>query len=1112
MASSSSSCDASPSPAKTDSYKSSREIFKRFPKPAKFKQVHDTPFSRLLYLIQSGQLNATCHPVLSVAPEKMPYLSKGSIKTLGDRLTKPVSFGGVEVVPLELLKGINVLAGITHWATFVRGSVLSTDDHYCDEFRRMVFKNLDHRLHPSLRKSFASSADCHDLDIVIRMKLGEGANAVQDLESYVTRALRDLVKDKIAPDQLINHFRFYMKGPTPLGDYGTVFTIGDKHWKLDLVLLYSSEKEDLSELFTRHGILLDIGYLLHVPVERWTDFNLQPQLVGVTPENFFVDRCTSIVRYEPWSAGANQNNWGLFVKYLVEQTKGRLSVQEGCQKNFQDIYKENRKDPRQVVRDARESYKDHLPNTFGVLIAHWLHWMTVVERAERIALSQQLKSKKYAGAPDYLTKTYDFIKNYPEQFQFLLLALQFSALLGYLHHPENKVTCGMWEGHLCLRLCLDETAPAYFQHPVCPLATLNNMGSFLKNSLIAEDVKIAVKELIRAYFSHFELEEGFTPDPNALRLFNQAYRLERRLQHLWGLFNPTLAIPDSPVPLNEEPEEVLKSDSTPPATPEPVAEVSVLEKLIKRSEEGVPEQRLNNFGNRLWSHFEEWSVTWGEDFPPEQEQQALLRILYSDSGSKALLNTLNEERRLILKNLIRTGFTIGDQLQLLTHFKSKQQTLFTEADLYELLQPVISACFDHTLLLKLSELLPEAVENRVMNVLAELPERKRLSQIILILKKGYPNKFDTMRQVLVNQLIIAGRGAEIAGYALGVKCREYFNNLFTHFLKAGDHAQAAGILEQWKVHSGTPLISKELELLEAIVPTPMWPIAMRKTVKIWSLHKKQHDETAQRIMTLCRELIITPWTLPIDVDSVPSILKIFWIGEQRKLFDLTPTNWNVLIANLGNFSLLPELWETLNHLIQNYDLWNNKELSIELFFKHILNQALKNNGAQARTKHLFSMIETLQKRFEWGSKFNLSMALVVKNLMEMTESSLDASSQAKAWCKAVDIMKNVVKSPIPLKKTHVVNRIHKALHELGVKKKYLASDVRAEERFLLYSQIHYYLLAMIFFAIVFLWAKVKLEEINSVAEDFMPSEPSSSTLTPCQNRVYTRATLDRRAP
>lgn len=329
--------------------------------------------------------------------------------------------------------------------------------------------------------------DWHNIDLILRVRLPKDApNARDYFETLVTDTLHEFVTPPTEDNSFIKFKR--------LDALGTIITIGNEKRSLDLLLWYESDY--LPELFTLNALALSFHSLI-LPTSQKKPLTVAPTN-QIDSALMLSDRRLHIVRYQPTFRQGSTRNLGVFVKLLVLKTKGYLQPQQGLEELQRAVYLNTRKGAIKVIDDLFNSFREHLPQTAGAYLAHWLHWMLTLNDSKGIARRFDPPKGLLQTDKPFFNTLVNFLNTNeitPQNFAHLLKIV---ALIGYLQNQSDLFTLGIWDGTLHLRFKIDRQC--YFQFPFEPHEILRNALSFavspVTRSLLLElfqQLKLTVK-------------------------------------------------------------------------------------------------------------------------------------------------------------------------------------------------------------------------------------------------------------------------------------------------------------------------------------------------------------------------------------------------------------------------------------------------------------------------------------------------------------------------------------------------------------------------------------------------------------------------------------------
>lgn len=1022
----------------------------------RLQAARNTPLDCCLRMIWERHLGVGALPTSKIETWNMPELSQSCKITLWNHLNTSISLSHHLVTPIKWLRNLVIISqGQKHlWNyqdTILTGSALPMTAEYWDLYLNK-FRNLEPQLHNDFRQKLTPSKEpWKNLDALIRVQLGAAADAKDEFEAAVLRALHLLVKDKMTTKEIS-----FATKRTHIGELGTVFTIGDETRSFDLMVWYPPEEQGLPELFTQQGLYLRIHHLLGRNLKDWP--SIRAETTGISPSILLADRCINSVRFHPHTFIGVVGNFGIFKKLMVMKTKGSLGPQSGLEAWALRIYQQVRQKPKFTLNDALQSYREHLPKTLGTLIAHFLHWMIVVRKAKdnpaQLALAGGLTYPIDDLTPEYLLQTYLFIKNYPDKFSLLVNLIEFCQLLSYLQKPEQTVTFGIWEGLLTMRVSLDGSSNSFFQRQLNPRKNFAKLIHLLNTS--SAESCAAAKRLFQSYFIHFQLQNKFLFDQKAEKLLAHVGVEQEKIQTLFDLLHApatdsapsnqlnTEEIMEISLKVNlEDWQEVIihetvkknmattldeviveeKWDYTPiekPQTAPTSNRMSIswliqnkkwrqlAQRLFSATTRIIPEQKRETFGNYIWKLFEGWVTQGQEGKQPAEVGQYLLDLLKNYSKVLELTKTL--KRSHLLRDLITLFFQKERQLEILLQHEEKQFNVMSPEDIQGLLLPQIPNCLDGPHLLRLHSVFKAPVQEHILKQLSlrPAPQPGPLSRLIQFFRLNCPEQFATIEASIAQQLVSELRGPELSQYGFSIDCNNLFQASYDNLLQERDFNKANTLLGQWKVYSKLPLEDQELELLERGKNLTSSLNTIHKAIQLWDKHQKQQDNIAQRSFSLCLDLAIKPQK--IDSNLMKNLWDILKGYGSKELADLSISGWTALLANLRCNDNFSELWEALDRMLHQKNHWDSQ---LEDVFISMLQRSIKSRGkkgVKARTNLLLPILSRLEGRVKWDKHLDrtngISM-LVILNLAAIIKTHPDPEQRTIARDTGKAIIKQI---------------------------------------------------------------------------------------------------------
>lgn len=489
-------------------------------KNAGFHIARDSPLDLCISLIGRGILDDAAKPTGDFEELQLhPFTEEGQ-KFIYCILTRDIPFEGVSINLVKVLTEIKTVSGSSgrkYHGAFLTGSCVP----FCIE-------------HPFIHQKEISGSNsiayCQNIDVLVRVKLESGEDARDRFENDIVAVLKEIT-------QL--DFGGYEGGSKAKHheERWTIFTFGNESMTVNLMFLFLDDDEVFPELYTKNAYLLPIDDLIDNKEQELVP--LQPKTIGITSTMLYVDRMTNICRYLPYY-GSDETDSGLFRWITTMKTFGDLGVQNGLQDWTLKVYLHAPKKTQHICDDLKRNFFDHIVDTFGAFLAHWLHWMAAMNGIGDIQqeMTQYLDYPVSDSEPDYLKRTYQFIKKYPAHFSTLMTILEFSTLLSYLKNPEGSVTCGMWDGWLALRTPLDGLPGIYFQFVVNPQSIFVRTIQFLEQCSKENQVDEDAQSLLKSYFDWYEISGPFEIHPNAQGILQDRMTCENTLNKIWGYLEP----------------------------------------------------------------------------------------------------------------------------------------------------------------------------------------------------------------------------------------------------------------------------------------------------------------------------------------------------------------------------------------------------------------------------------------------------------------------------------------------------------------------------------------------------------------------------------------------
>ena len=927
-----------------------------------------TPLSLCLQSIWNKLIDCNGSP--STDSITLQPLTTNCKKKFINCLESPIRYAQTSITPKQLLETFIKISLNNNWKVTdisLTGSGLPMSGKYW-KTTFLQFPNMNSEFKIIFRKKLTPQKNWHNIDYLICIDIGSDKNVKGYIESAMLQSLLKLQSSNPKSNTDFVH----SKGPTRIGEHCVVYSIGDQVKSLDITIWYHPTV--LPELYTEQGRRLPIlSYLTQPELNQ----PLTPVTIGISPEMLLLDSGIGIVRNQPSHTVGQEVNIGKFTRLMVKMTSGYLSMQEGFLNWALDIYLKNRKEPQDIALDARNNFNGHLPHSFGSFIAYKLHWLIAFNNHKEIqrVLANQLKFNSPKNPPTYLTQIYNFIINHPEHLHMLLAVLDFVMLLSYLKNPENRVTCGMWEGKLALRLCIDQKNSAFIQRRLSP-------NKCLKTTAESLQANEAVSAVLQSCIKEFSLNVNFTASRHALELLALSDSQKKRLNEtLKQLDLPQISLPELEAPLPEVPEktptpppeapleiELIEEDYTPQACsssairPAPIVRINELilnkdwetvhERLVQATERKIPPNKLLTFGNHLWKLFEVWSEVWVSQRPSTSRRTSALNLL--NHFAEALKMASNDKRSEMLYTLMQKYFSLAEHVKILVDYNQSIKTLLTDANFMQLLSESISRCFDTELLQKLHSLFPTRTRKHVVDQLSldPLPGSEILAPCITFLREKEQGCWAHHEYFIALRMTSELRFDELDRHHFSVDRSEMFRSLYQHFKEKGDFTQIKLLLTHWKKYSSLPLVEQELELLEAGVDSQPLSDTIKGICGLWNNH--QTTEATTRSLALGLNLATGPKIVPVE--SMGKLLSLFKDSRSNELID--SRSWRALLNKLLTDGFYNETWGIFQHLLEKKLLWD--DFSFDIFIK-LLNQNSK-NANQARKTQLLGTLTLLKEQ------------------------------------------------------------------------------------------------------------------------------------------------------
>jgi hypothetical protein len=476
--------------------------------------------------------------------------------------------------------------------------------------------------------------DWHNIDLILRVRLPQDAlNARDYFETLVTDAIKEFVSPSPQDSSFIKFKR--------LDALGTIITVGNENRSLDLLLWY--ENDYLPELFTMNALALPFHSLI-LP-------NSHPKPLTVVPTNqidsalMLSDRRLHIVRYQPTFRQGSTRNLGVFVKLLILKTKGYLQPQQGLEELQRAVYLNTRKGSVKVIDDLFNSFKEHLPQTTGAYLAHWLHWMLTLNDSKGIPRRFEPPKSLLRTDKPFFNTLVNFLNTNQVTPQHFAHLLKIVAMIGYLQNQSDLFTLGIWDGTLHLRFKLD--SQCYFQFPFEPHEIIRNALSFA--------VSPVTRSLLLELFKHLRLT--VTIKIAELSRYTRTLEEDKNLmEHFLGILLPSAPVP--PTPLPAPPPRKIEKKVTAPKT---VLPLNSLLQNTKASSKHIFEN-LQMLHNHKATFTAETSAlakllnrALSNSVPPQPTFSSILSVLETILTEISWNDTLQAEHQLGTRVLTRLG-------------------------------------------------------------------------------------------------------------------------------------------------------------------------------------------------------------------------------------------------------------------------------------------------------------------------------------------------------------------------------------------------------------------------------------------------------------------------
>lgn len=958
-----------------------------------------SPLYKCLFLIWNGQIDYECFPLQYMDESAMPFLTSNCKMGLWLRLTTKIAMGSKFVTPLQwLYKLITLSAGQDwiYWWTDMVGSGIPTTDAYWRTYL-LALGTFPPETHERISRAFSSkNKQWSNLDVVIRVQLGTAPDVRDRFEETVKFAVYQLVQKHMTGTEV----HYGVTGPIRIGNTGSIFTISDGTHSFDLFVYYAAVNQPLPVLFTQQGLCIPIHNAITSKFEVWPP--MQPRTVEVSPSKYFVDRFADILCYQ---ASKLVGNFGMLKKFLLMMTKGSLGIQTGLSKWLLSTYMNARPDADHPAFDAFQSYREHLPNTLGALLCHWLHWMGAMQKVSQFnaqhILANKLVFNDVDKAEEHLQKTYYFIKQYPTQFRVLVMALEYVMLLGYLYRPGVHVTCGMWEGKLDLRLQMEKGVKAFFQYRLNPQKSLSKIYNFLRAENIDPALKAETIQLIQAFLDTFQINRDSREDTEVLRQYKLVGLDEISLHLVWNRFEKAAApapsmsveVVSTPVEESNEPEiievpvlNVIPSvqQSTRMSLEQLVENKDwpgVKKRLFLLAKKTIPSERIIPVGEAVWSLFEAWAMQWRHGFPSKESRQAMIKLLFGYTS--ILQQTGSENRSAILRDMLVAGFKEQRRIKILINHRENKREVLHQKHSDEIAIAIVDKCFDGTLLNELHKLVPGYVLEHILKHLTSniLPPEATLVALIQTLRGFDAQRSKAEEPAIARKLILSDRSAELPMLKLSFDINGLYEGIFGELISCGDLVHARKILDAWKTHSKLPLAEQEFELYNREGKKRSVLDSIKGAISIWNTYQANQN-VAPQTRALCLDLVMQ--NADIDAETLKQLWPIFKTGGVDALKNIPVEQWNSIIAKMEKNTSFSSLWEALFYLVEIKRHWEEPYNDI---LKLLLDKALKSTGKNrardGRNQHLIPILNHLHGRVRWENHLERNeglTALVIKNL------------------------------------------------------------------------------------------------------------------------------------
>jgi hypothetical protein len=673
--------------------------------------------------------------------------------------------------------------------------------------------------------------------------------------------------------------------------------------------------------------------LIDKEVSEWPD--IRPETIGLSPNLIAFDRGLHIVRCEH-NKNASDSNRGLLKKDLVMETTGGLGVQQGLRKFTLSIYLKTRNTPKHILNDATRSFHDHLPHSLGAFIAYRLHWliaMRLVPESEALqsTLFQNLDFKISEDDPIHLQQTYNFLKEHPQKLMKLVVVLEFCMLVSFLSNPNGAVSLGLREGNLSLRLLMDPNQSVYFQRQLHPKQTLAKIQSILPE-LTPEQ---PLRHLIDAYFGFLHLRQrALSIDDQSGRVLNEYGCDPQAFVDLWaniahGTSLPIYHLPNVTSPIKQAPSAQPKT-----AMNELIKDRKwkvVYERLLRRMNIGLPENRMGEWGAYLWALIESWHDQLKIQRPGNGEVEDLRKLL--DFYARGLTLSGSIERCEKLVTLMQKVLREGQLFNFLMEQKQTQKGPLTEPHIDMLLTSMIPTCYDSARLLDLHRHYPEHVLEHVIGRLCgkPIPNPAELTQFVHFLKQVDRSKLKELAPLITRRLIKKLRAQEAHQQGWLTENLRFFEEIFEKANSKGDLSFASDLLNQWKRFENQPsLAEKEFIIIRQCAIKDPCVNNINKVIHFASCHQRD-SVWSDRSVSLCLELIGLPDRtgheniIHLQISSVQAIWRTIKPKIEQTPNIITRNHLIFLISQLKRSKSYAESWEYLHFVLTKTDFWNSLE-------------------------------------------------------------------------------------------------------------------------------------------------------------------------------------------